>query len=96
MVQKTETVGQSLNVTLEDIYNGGERKIKIYRSRNCKSCKGNGSTNPEKVQTCSKCKGRGIVQGYRQVGPGFVQQFQTILIEEIQFYTDRLIDARYL
>ena len=75
--QKTETAKYPLYATIEDFYNGGERKVRICRSRNCKPCGGKGSTNSDAVKTCSKCKGRGIVQGYRQVGPGFVQQVQT-------------------
>jgi chaperone protein DnaJ len=74
--QKTEMVRQALGVSLEDIYNGGERVVKIERSRKCAPCKATGSTKPDEVKTCTKCKGKGIVMGYRQVGPGFVQQVQ--------------------
>jgi DnaJ family protein A protein 2 len=74
--QKAELVRHPLPSTLEDIYNGGERKIRISRVRTCIPCKGSGSTKPDAVKTCTKCKGKGIVTGYRQVGPGFVQQVQ--------------------
>lgn len=74
--QKAELVRHPLPATLEDIYNGGERKIRIARSRTCTPCKGVGSTKPDAAKTCTKCKGKGIVTGYRQVGPGFVQQVQ--------------------
>jgi len=74
--QKGETVKHALPATLEDLYCSAEKKARLYRSRNCSSCKGQGSTNTSEVKTCSKCKGRGTVQMYRQVGPGFVQQVQ--------------------
>jgi len=75
--QKGESVKNALPVTLEELYNGAERKIKVTRSRTCKDCKGSGSTKPDSTKTCSTCKGHGIVIQYRQLGQGFVQQVQT-------------------
>lgn len=75
--QKGETVKYPLNATLEDLYNGAERKVRVTRTRNCGTCKGVGASSTKETQTCSKCKGKGIIQGYRQIGPGFVQQVQS-------------------
>lgn len=74
--QKGETSKYPLNATLEDLYNGAERIVRLTRSRNCGTCKGQGSTNTSETKTCSKCKGKGSIQMYRQIGPGFVQQVQ--------------------
>jgi len=75
--KKGEPVKQVLKVNLEDLYNGGERKIKITRTRCCKDCKGTGTNKPDATKTCINCKGRGIVMEYRNLGPGLVQQVQT-------------------
>lgn len=74
---KGEPVKQPLPVTLEELYLGTERKIKVTRTRNCSSCKGTGSTKPEMVQSCKTCGGNGVVIQQRSIGPGFVQQFQS-------------------
>jgi len=75
--QKGESVKNIVPVTLEELYNGVERKIKITRSRNCKDCKGVGTSRPDATKTCSTCKGHCVVNQYQQIGQGFVRQVQT-------------------
>mmetsp|Transcript_5534 Transcript_5534/g.8173 ORF Transcript_5534/g.8173 Transcript_5534/m.8173 type:complete len:336 (+) Transcript_5534:84-1091(+) len=72
--RKGETVRKPLEVTLNDLYNGATRKIKVSRSRNCEPCNGTGASDPSKIKTCGRCKGQGTVTEYRRVGPGFVTQ----------------------
>lgn len=71
---KGEAVRQKLLVTLEEMYNGTTRKIRVTRTRLCGGCKGNGATDASKVVTCSTCKGAGFVTTIQQLGPGFVTQ----------------------
>lgn len=76
--RKGKDVVRALKVSLEDLYNGAEKSIKIQRLRNCKVCKGTGSSNAEVgVVKCKTCEGRGVRIQTRRMGPGFVQQFQT-------------------
>jgi len=72
--QKGETVRQGLPVTLEELYNGATRKIRITRTRICKPCDGIGATKKEAVVECKRCNGVGIINEVRQVAPGFVTQ----------------------
>jgi DnaJ homolog subfamily A member 2 len=71
---KGESIQRAMPATLEDLYNGKVRKLKITRNRNCKACKATGSSKPEEVKECSKCKGKGVINKLVQLGPGFVQQ----------------------
>uniref|UniRef100_A0A6C0DPF0 J domain-containing protein n=1 Tax=viral metagenome TaxID=1070528 RepID=A0A6C0DPF0_9ZZZZ len=52
-------VMKSYNITLEDIYNGINKNIKINIKKYCKKCN----------TTCSKCNGLGVVQQFMQMGP---------------------------
>jgi len=58
-------------VSLEDLYTGKERRLKIRRNVLCKDCKGSGGEN---VVTCSVCNGQGQVSEIRPIGPGFLSQ----------------------
>jgi len=69
-----QDVVHPLNVTLEDLYNGITKKIRVTRTRICKSCNGTGATKKDAVLTCDQCKGKGQVVQMRQLGPGFVSQ----------------------
>eukprot|EP01080_Neovahlkampfia_damariscottae_P009783 gene9783-2109_t len=74
--RKGKDVVRALKVSLDELYNGAERKIKITRSRNCLNCSGTGSTSEDGVKKCDSCKGLGRKTQLRRVGPGFVQQVQ--------------------
>jgi DnaJ homolog subfamily A member 2 len=74
--RKGKDVVRPLKVSLEELYNSVERKIKVTRSRNCVNCSGTGSTSEEGVTKCDSCKGLGRKTQLRRVGPGFVQQVQ--------------------
>lgn len=75
---KGEAVRQKLQVSLEDMYNGATRKIRVTRTRLCKGCDGTGSTDKSKVTTCSTCRGEGQVTSIQQLGPGFVTQTRRV------------------
>ena len=69
--RKMKRVVQEIRVTLEDIYRGGSKQVKVQRQRNCGTCSGKGGKNPKK---CVKCKGSGVIQKITQVGHGMVHQ----------------------
>ncbi len=60
---KPQTKGTSLNITLQitlnEVLNGIEKKIKIKRDKNCKSCRGTGAEGGSSFQTCANCSGSG-------------------------------------
>eukprot|EP00689_Sawyeria_marylandensis_P003567 EC826024.1.p1 GENE.EC826024.1~~EC826024.1.p1 ORF type:complete len:233 (+),score=124.15 EC826024.1:36-734(+) len=73
-----EDVIHGINVSLEDLFNGTTKKIKITRTRNCPKCEGTGATEKDKVVKCKECEGTGRVIKIHQIHPGFVQQVSTI------------------
>jgi DnaJ-class molecular chaperone len=69
--RKAPDVTFSLNVSLEDVYNGKSSKIAVQRDRCCTECQGKGGS---KVATCRECEGRGMVMKMVQLGPGMYGQ----------------------
>lgn len=65
-----------LDVTLEDIYLGKTLRVAHKKQVLCPKCRGTGAKNPNDVQKCSACGGRGVRIVTQQLGPGFVQQTQ--------------------
>ncbi len=50
-----------VKLTLEEIANGVEKKIKVNKYVACDSCKGTGAKGGSGFNTCSGCKGSGVV-----------------------------------
>merc|ERR1719399_1489171 len=71
--KKGEDVVHPLKMSLENLYNGKTVKLRINRQR-VKYPKGMDAESA--VETCSECKGRGVVMRVRQIGPGMIQQMQ--------------------
>ena len=55
----------TVKVSLKDIMNGVDKKIKIKRMEACDSCKGTGAKDGTSFHTCSRCQGSGVVEGVR-------------------------------
>jgi molecular chaperone DnaJ len=51
-----------LKLNLEEAANGVEKKIKVKRHVNCKTCNGTGAKNGSALQSCSNCSGSGQVR----------------------------------
>jgi len=79
--QQGEDLVHPLPVSLEDLYNGKSVKLSVTRNIICTKCTGSGSKKPGAVSTCSSCNGRGIKLIVRQIGPGMIQQMQTVCPE---------------
>ncbi|KAI1811246.1 DnaJ domain-containing protein [Poronia punctata] len=60
------------SVSLEDLYKGKTVKFSAEKSVLCSHCKGSGGKEKVKPQTCDRCKGHGMVETLRQMGPGLV------------------------
>ena len=64
-----------IEVTLEDLYNGGSRQARINRNVICPKCRGTGAKDGA-TQKCAACGGKGVRMVQQQMAPGFVVQMQ--------------------
>jgi molecular chaperone DnaJ len=64
-----------IQLTLEDIAAGVEKKVRIRRQIPCEQCGGSGAKTSRDVKTCPACRGTGQV---RQVSRSFLGQFVNI------------------
>ncbi|HWZ05098.1 MAG TPA: molecular chaperone DnaJ, partial [Mucilaginibacter sp.] len=63
-----------VRLTLEEIANGAEKKIKVNKQIVCKTCDGTGAKDRSSFQTCKTCGGSGAV---RRVTNTILGQMQT-------------------
>jgi DnaJ-class molecular chaperone len=71
-VSDIETV---VSCTLEEIYSGAHKTIRVTRPHVCASCKGSGSSKGEAgKKKCINCNGSGREVQQVRMGPGMVQQ----------------------
>jgi molecular chaperone DnaJ len=63
-----------VRLTLEEIANGAEKKIKVNKQVVCNTCDGTGAKDRSSVQTCKTCGGQGAV---RRVTNTILGQMQT-------------------
>jgi molecular chaperone DnaJ len=61
-----------LNLDLEQVNEGIEKKIKLPRQVTCDACSGTGAENGTAFSTCPTCNGQGEIR--QQAGGGFFQQ----------------------
>jgi len=64
----------SVDVTLENLYNGCTKKGQFNKQFFCDGCGGTGGKN---VTQCSGCNGQGLKIQIRQLGPGMLQKVQS-------------------
>jgi len=60
-VTKGSDLRIKVKLTLEEIQNGVEKKIKVNKYIKCKTCNGSGAKNASSVKSCASCGGRGYV-----------------------------------
>jgi len=65
-------------VSLEDLYKGKTSKLAVTRNIICDKCTGTGAKKAGASQRCGTCDGRGIRLIVKQLGPGMIQQMQTV------------------
>ncbi len=63
--QRGESLRIAVDLTLEEIFTGTEKNVKIYRFISCPECNGKGYPVGESLRTCPQCGGNGTL---RQVG----------------------------
>lgn len=67
---KGPNASADIPVTLEDLYNGGEREFTMQKKVICKKCKGSGSKDGL-LKVCKHCNGRGVRMQNVNMGIGF-------------------------
>ncbi len=72
--QKGTNLRIKVSLTLEEIANGANKKIKVKKQITCDVCNGTGAKDSNSISTCNTCKGAGFV---RQVKNTFLGQMQT-------------------
>lgn len=74
--RQTGTRGSDLRIkvrlTLEEIYNGVDKKVKLRRYVSCDTCAGSGAEGSNGFSTCNTCQGSGELR--QTAGGGFFQQ----------------------
>ncbi|GAB4395997.1 MAG: molecular chaperone DnaJ [Microscillaceae bacterium] len=60
--QKGSNLRIKLKLTLEEISEGAEKKIKVKRHVTCQTCGGNGSQHGTSLRTCTTCNGSGQIR----------------------------------
>ena len=73
-VNRGSNLRVKVKLTLSEIANGVEKKIKLKKYVNCNSCHGTGAEHGSSKSTCPTCHGQGQI---RQVTNTFLGQMQT-------------------
>ena len=63
-------------VTLEELYSGVVKEVKVKNKQLCEHCRGSGAESENDIHTCKECGGKGHTIHMQPIGPGFVQQVQ--------------------
>jgi molecular chaperone DnaJ len=79
-----------LNLTLEEIAVGVEKKLKIKRLQKCDECGGSGAAKGSSKKTCPKCRGSGQL---RRVSRSLFGQFVNVTACDLCHGEGRIIDT---
>uniref|UniRef100_H2YM75 Uncharacterized protein n=1 Tax=Ciona savignyi TaxID=51511 RepID=H2YM75_CIOSA len=74
---KGKDVVHQLRVSLEDMYNGATKRLSLQKNVICEKCNGRGGKEGA-VSKCMTCRGTGIQVKIHQIGPGMMQQIQSM------------------
>lgn len=73
-VQRGSNIRIKVKLTLEEIANGCQKRVKINKDVTCSECNGKGAASEADIKTCPKCNGKGTII---QVVQSFLGQMQT-------------------
>jgi len=80
--RKGDDIVHEIPCTLEDLYKGKTTKLAVTRNVICTKCEGSGTKDKNTPSgKCKTCDGRGIRIIMKQLGPGMIQQMQTVCNE---------------
>merc|ERR1712227_440603 len=78
--RRTKNLVHQLSVSLEDMYNGTTRKLALQKNVICDACDGVGGKEGAVIR-CTNCRGSGMQVRIQQLGPGMMQQIQSMCQE---------------
>ncbi|XP_026478027.1 dnaJ homolog subfamily A member 1-like isoform X2 [Ctenocephalides felis] len=78
--RRGKDVIHQLPVSLEELYKGAVRKLALQKSVICDKCEGRGGKKGA-VEQCPTCRGTGMQVQIQQLGPGMIQQIQSVCSE---------------
>jgi len=78
--RRGKDVIHQMPVRLEEMYNGATKKLSISKKVVCDKCQGRGGKEGS-VQKCNPCRGTGVQVRMHQIGPGMIQQTQSVCPE---------------
>jgi len=64
----------NLNITLEEVMSGTNKKIQYQRNAKCTTCHGDGAKPGSKIVNCKKCDGRGKIKTAKRTILGTFEQ----------------------
>lgn len=70
---KGSTLRVKVNVSLQEVASGVEKKIKVNKLVSCSHCNGSGAKDANSIKTCSTCKGSGVVTHIQRTILGSMQ-----------------------
>lgn len=76
-VNRGSNLRVKVKLTLEEVANGVEKKIKVNKFVACKPCNGSGAQNGSAKSTCSTCRGTGQITRMTQTILGAMQTSST-------------------
>jgi molecular chaperone DnaJ len=77
MKQKGDNLRIKISLTLSEIFNGVNKKVKYNRIFVCDSCNGTGAASASSIHVCQICNGTGITQSIRRTMVGTIIQQET-------------------
>lgn len=78
--RRGKDVIHQLSVSLEELYKGAVRKLALQKNVICDKCEGRGGKKGA-VEPCPTCRGTGMQVQIQQLGPGMIQQIQSMCQE---------------
>lgn len=69
-----EPIEVRLKLTLEEVFKGVTKKVRVTRPQVCSECTGFGTKSKTEKPKCSNCNGSGQIAQQHRMGPGMIQQ----------------------
>jgi molecular chaperone DnaJ len=71
--QRGSDLRVKVRLSLKEIANGADKKLKVQKLVSCTHCNGSGAKDSNSVKTCPTCRGRGIVTQFQRTILGSMQ-----------------------
>merc|ERR1712172_282374 len=90
--RRTKNLMHQMSVSLEEMYNGATRKLALQKNVICSDCDGIGGKEGA-VQRCPNCRGSGMQVRVQQLGPGMMQQIQSMCGESKALVSESTLNS---